>query len=51
MASDVIIYGCIPLFVATSRRVLNQSLERLIKTKTSFRANISILNIELEMLP
>ncbi|KAH9647176.1 SWIM-type domain-containing protein [Citrus sinensis] len=51
MASDVVNYGCIPIFVTTSSRVDYQDLEPPVKTETSFRANVSVPDSEEEVLP
>ena len=51
MASDVVNYGCILIFVTTSPQVLNQDLEPLIESKTSFKANAIVPDIEEETLP
>ena len=51
MASDVVNYGCIPIFVTTSPRVLAENPEPLVESETSFRANESIHDIEEEVLP
>ena len=51
MASNVINYRCIPIFVTASPRVRNWDVEPFVKTETSFRANVSAPNIEEEVLP
>ena len=51
MASDVVNYGCIPIFVTTSSRVDYQDLEPPVETETSFRANVSVPDSEEEVLP
>lgn len=51
IAFDVTNYGCTSLFITTSGRVLSQDLEQLVEIETFFRANISILNIDKEVLP
>ena len=51
MASNVVNYGCISIFVTTSPRVPAQDYEPLVETKTSFRANDSVSDIEEEVLP
>ncbi|KAH9662769.1 SWIM-type domain-containing protein [Citrus sinensis] len=41
MASDVANFGCIPIFVTTSPRVLSEGIEPHVDTETSFKANMS----------
>ena len=51
MTFDVANYGCIPIFVTISPRVLSQDLKPHVEIKTSFRANMFGLNIQEEVLP
>ena len=51
MASNVANFGCIPIFVTTSPRVPSEDIESHVETKTSFRANMSALDNEEEVLP
>ncbi|KAH9794536.1 SWIM-type domain-containing protein [Citrus sinensis] len=51
MASDVVNYGCIPIFVTTHPRVLIENPEPLVESESSFRANESVPDIEEEVLP
>ncbi|KAH9763824.1 SWIM-type domain-containing protein [Citrus sinensis] len=51
MASDVANFGCIPIFVTTSPRVLSEGIEPHVDTETSFRANMSGLDNDEEVLP
>ena len=51
IASDVVNYGCIPIFVTTSPRVPAENPELLVKTESSFRVNDSIHDIKGEVLP
>ncbi|KAH9748930.1 ATP synthase mitochondrial f1 complex assembly factor 1 [Citrus sinensis] len=51
MASDVVNYGCIPIFVTTSPRFDYQDLEPPVETETSFRENVSVLDSEEDVLP
>ena len=51
MASDVVNYGCIPIFVTTYPRVPAENLEPLMESETSFRANKFVPDIEEEVLP
>ncbi|XP_052298607.1 uncharacterized protein LOC127902730 [Citrus sinensis] len=51
MASDVVNYGCIPIFVTTHPRVSAENPEPLVESKSSFRANESVPDIEEEVLP
>lgn len=44
-AYDVVNYRCILIFITTSLRVWNRDVKPLIETKTSFRANVFVLNI------
>ena len=46
MASDVVNYGCIPIFVTTSPRVDYQDVEPPVETETSFKANVSVPDSE-----
>ncbi|KAH9660432.1 SWIM-type domain-containing protein [Citrus sinensis] len=51
MASDVVNYGCIPIFVTTHPRVPAENPEPLVESESSFRANESVPDIEEEVLP
>ena len=51
MASDVINYRCIPIFVTISHRVPAQHPEPLVEIEISFRANNSVPDFEEEVLP
>ncbi|KAH9756754.1 pentatricopeptide repeat-containing protein [Citrus sinensis] len=51
MASDVVNYGCIPIFVTTYPRVPAENPEPLVESETSFRANESVPDIEEDVLP
>ena len=51
MASDVVNYGCIPIFVTTHPRVPAKNPEPLVESESSFRANESVSDIEEEVLP
>ncbi|KAH9694856.1 SWIM-type domain-containing protein [Citrus sinensis] len=51
MASDVVNYGCIPIFVTTHPRVPAENPEPLVESESSFRANESLPDIEEEVLP
>ncbi|KAH9779504.1 SWIM-type domain-containing protein [Citrus sinensis] len=51
MASDVANFGCIPIFVTTSPRVLSEGIEPHVDTETSFRANMSGPDNDEEVLP
>ena len=51
MASDVVNYGCIPIFVTTHLRVPAENPEPLVESESSFRANESVPDIEEEVLP
>ncbi|KAH9778636.1 hypothetical protein KPL71_007411 [Citrus sinensis] len=50
MASDVANFGCIPIFVTSSPRVLSEGIEPHVDTETSFRANMSGPDNEEEVL-
>ena len=51
IAYDVVNYACIPIFVTIYSRVPAENLEPLVESKTSFRANESVPDIEEEVLP
>ena len=51
MASDVVNYGCIPIFVTTHPRVPAENPEPLVESESSFGANESVPDIEEEVLP
>ena len=51
MASDVVNYRCISIFVTTSPQVLAKNHEPLVETETSFRANDYVPDIEENVLP
>ena len=51
MESNVANYECIHIFVTTSPRVPSEDIESHVETKTSFRANMSALDNEEEVLP
>ena len=51
MASNVANFGCIPIFVTTSPRVPSEDIEPHVETETSFRANMSGLDNEEDVLP
>ena len=51
MASDVVNYGCHPIFVTTYPQVPAENPKPLVESETSFRANKSVPDIEEEVLP
>ena len=51
MASDVVNYGCLPIFVTIYPRVPAENPEPLVESETSFRANEYVSDIEEEVLP
>ena len=51
MSSDVANFGCIPILVTTSHRVLSEGIEPHVDTETSFKANMSGPDNEEEVLP
>ena len=51
MTSDVVNYGCIPIFVTTYSRVPGENPEPLVESEISFRVNKFVPDIEEDVLP